>query len=182
MTLMKNNRRDSYYQGEIYNPFKDGNASADVPLLVEGGWTSNAYVGRKLFAKDQIEYFDPENDFTVPAANYITKIFNISLSSINTLRIISDMDISGIEYTIYQASFLERPNNDITTTTYWHDTTLYPKTVTMTVDATTGKYHFVDIVNFIALPYVFFVISKLDTIPYVAGNNLLMYLHTELSP
>lgn len=176
-------RRTSYYE-TVLSPFKGNNASADVPLLMEGGY-SNTFRGQCGSMKDQIEYFKPVEDFTTPLAQYVSPIFNISLSSINTLRVLSKTDVSGLTFSVYQGSFLERPDNDPTKTHYYMDSTRYPDTISCTQNTTTGLWHYVDVINFVALPYVFFTIDGLDTVGvagYVAGNGLLMYLHTELSP
>ena len=174
-------RRSTYYKDIVLNPFKDGAAATDIPFLIDGGYTSNKHRGICASMKDQMTYCKAVTDFTTPLDIYITPIFNIALSSINTLRVISNVNVSGITYEIYQASYMEHPSNDLTKTTYSMDATVYPLAITQVANVA-GIFNFAEVINLIALPYVFFVIKGLKTAGYTAKNGLMMYLHTELSP
>lgn len=171
-----NLQRVEYYPN-IKQPFIDKSGSEDIPFIIERKWR-NPFVLQFSRHNESVDYWNPVTNLVVNSGVYapiITPIMCLSLSAIKTFRSIADPTTPAftIDIDVYQGGFLEMPNNDLLTTSY-------VKTVSFSMSGNNGF----KIVSLPALPCVFFII-KLETsqkyTPVVDKNNLLVYLHTEVS-
>ena len=172
-------KRHTINPGKCFPIFVLNSPSDDVPLIVDGGYMKNAYINSVAHIQEQMNFLHPKTEVSSGAPTlptqfqigtaFLTPIFEIGIMPINTLRLLSDVATDVVVET-YQGGYIEMP-------TYPVDVlkTKYVLTNTTTISSATN---WADVLVLPALPRVYF---KITVNTYIAGSNLMLYLHSEIS-
>ena len=167
--------------GKCFPIFRLNSPGADVPLIVDGGYTHNGKINRCQYLSDQINFLHPRTEgitsgtptqeqFLIGVGGeFLSPIFEIGVMPINTLRMISDVPVTAVIET-FQGGYTEFPTYpvDVSKTTF-----ILTDTTTIT-----AQTNWQSVLVLPALPRAYF---RILISTYTPGSNLVLYLHSEIS-